>query len=122
MSRFGHALALGLVLLGSGAFAQGQASRYPQKTLLKNWALSRCLAQVHEDAGTRADAQATAAAYLEFGRQPIEAYEAIGKLVDAFAARRYGSVSGSDLRTMKCIDLFHSPELEAVSARWARSK
>ena len=93
---------------------------YSQKDLLKNWALSTCLAIVATDPALRADANATAGAYMEFGRQAPEAYAALRELAENYAARRYsGSVEGR-FDTMKCIDLFHSRELHSLATRLAK--
>lgn len=112
-------------LLGSIAMmplghAQALASKYSQKVLLKNWALSRCLSEVYTDEKTKEDANATAGAYLEFGRQNIEAYEALNELVVKYAKRKYTGSVPSDFNTMKCIDLYHSSELETLAARLSR--
>ena len=111
----------GLLLAGQG-LAQSEVRSYSQKTLLKNWALSSCLARVYEDQNTRDDASAAAAAYLEFGRQPIEAYESLERLVEKYASRKYFGSIQSDFNTMKCIDLFHSRELDSLVRRLLRSK
>ncbi|MCS0612296.1 type VI secretion system amidase immunity protein Tai4 [Massilia kyonggiensis] len=93
---------------------------YSQMDLLKNWALSTCLATVATDPAQRADANATAGAYMEFGRQAPEAYAALRELAENYAARRYnGSVEGR-FDTMKCIDLFHSRELNSLATRLAK--
>ena len=93
---------------------------YSQRDLLKNWALSTCLAIVATDPALRADANATASAYMEFGHQAPEAYAALRELAENYAARRYsGSVEGR-FDTMKCIDLFHSRELNSLAARLAK--
>lgn len=93
---------------------------YSQKMLLKNWALSVCLAQVARDAGDKDDANATAGAYLEFGHQPVEAYDQIRDLAQQYAARTYaGSVKG-EFNTMKCIDLFNSKELDRLAGKLAK--
>jgi hypothetical protein len=93
---------------------------YSQEDLLKNWALSTCLAIVATDPALRADANATASAYMEFGHQAPEAYAALRELAENYAARRYsGSVEGR-LDTMKCIDLFHSRELQSLATRLAK--
>jgi hypothetical protein len=93
---------------------------YSQKDLLKNWALSACLATVATDPALRADANATASAYMEFGHQAPEAYAALRELAEKYAARDYsGSVEGR-FDTMKCIDLFHSRELNRLATRLAK--
>ncbi|MCS0628151.1 type VI secretion system amidase immunity protein Tai4 [Telluria mixta] len=95
-------------------------ANYSQKDLLKNWALSTCLAIVATDPALRADANATASAYMEFGHQAPEAYAALRELAENYAARRYsGSVEGR-FDTMKCIDLFHSRELNSLATRLAK--
>lgn len=95
-------------------YASSQVETYSKGTLLKNWAISACLAEIATDPAARADANATAGAYLEFGRQPIETYEALRQLAQRYAQRRYSGSVSSEFNTMKCIDLFHSPELDAL--------
>jgi hypothetical protein len=110
-------------LMAHGAFAQNSPIRgYSQKILLKNWALSRCLAQVLPEGSAKDDANATAGGYLEFGNQPIEAYEDLSKLVDKYVALHYAGSVKSDFNTMKCIDLFHSKELEEAVTRLSNTK
>ena len=92
-------------------------ARYSQPELLRNWALSACLATVAKDAADRNDANATASAYLEFGEQPIEAYEALMALVNTYASRRYSGSVPSEFNTMKCIDLYHSEALGRLVAK-----
>ena len=112
-----------VVLALAQARAQsGDASKYSQKTLLKNWALSRCLGQVYSDPKTKEDANATASAYLESGRQPVEAYDALSELVNRYANQRYTGSVKSEFNTMKCIDLFHSRELEELTSRLSKGK
>lgn len=94
--------------------------KYSQKTLLKNWALSVCLAAVAKDAATRDDANATASGYLEFGRQGIEAYDALRELAHEYANRKYGGSIKSEFNTMKCIDLFHSKDLDRLVTKLVR--
>lgn len=94
-----------------------QTSRYSQKTLLKNWALSICLAQVAQDERTAKDAGSTAGAYLEFGKQDLAVYDDLRALVAKYVALKYGGSVSSEFNTMKCIDLFHSKELDQVTSK-----
>ncbi len=116
--------AVGLALLASSQVVQtqGATEQYSQKVLLKNWAVSRCLAEVYADPKTKDDANATAGAYLEAGRQPIGAYEALGVIVSKYASLKYGSVAGSELNTMKCIDLLNSRELDELAGKLLKRK
>ncbi|MFA8328327.1 T6SS amidase immunity protein Tai4 family protein [Burkholderia ubonensis] len=106
----------------AGPDARNPVERYSQKTLLKNWALSVCLAQVAHDARDRDDANAAASAYLEFGHQPIEAYDALRRLAQRYANRKYGGSIPASFNTMKCIDLFHSQELDTLADRLAKAR
>ena len=79
-------------------------------------------AQVLPDGSAKDDANAAAGGCIEFGRQPIEAYENLGKLVDKYIKLPYVGSMKSDFNTMKCIDLFHSKELEEAVTRLSNTK
>jgi hypothetical protein len=114
-------LSMGLAFVFSAVHADEvlEIETYSQRDLLKNWALSVCFAKITEDAKTKEDASSTASGYLEFGRQGIEAYDELWELVEKFVSRKYSgsSPSESEFNTMKCIDLFHSAELDAAVTR-----
>lgn len=100
---------------------------YSQQDLLKNWALSTCFAQTTHDEQTIKDAHAAAGGYLEFGHQGVAAYEALGELVKQFLGLTYVAkpepgMEPPALNTMKCIDLFHSKELDRLTRRLVGSK
>ena len=103
-------------------YTPSMTETYSQRTLLKNWALSVCLAQVAQDTKGRDDANATASAYLEFGRQGIEAYDALRTVVEQYASRKYGGSIQSDFNTMKCIDLFHSKRLDDLTRKLSKTR
>ena len=120
-----------VTILSSAAFAQPTrppegkmaapaTASYSQKTLLKNWAFSVCLAKVAKTQEAKEDANAAAGAYMEFGKQPVEAYEPLRELADSYSKRVYGGAAQSEFNTMKCIDLMHSKELEALAARLSK--
>lgn len=93
-----------------------------QKTLMKNWALSVCFARIARDKQTKEDAGLTASAYLENSRQSLEDFDKIEKIVDKFVALEYGGSVKSDYNTMKCIDLFHSKELDRLVTKLVRKR
>lgn len=94
---------------------------YSQEVLLKNWAFSVCLAKVAKTQDAKDDANAAASAYLEFGKLPIASYEPLRALADRYAKRVYGGATPGEFNTMKCIDLMHSEELEALASKLARA-
>lgn len=100
---------------------------YSQKTLLKNWALSVCFAQITNDEKAVSDASATASAYLEFGKQDLDAYDELRSLVKKYVNLEYSAKpdigqTPPALNTMKCIDLFHSHELDRLTRRLTKKK
>ncbi len=114
------ALAVPACATDTSSEAMPQTARYSQRELLKNWALSACLATIAKSPADRDDANATASAYLEFGDQPIEAYQALGKLVERYAGRTYSGSIASEFNTMKCIDLYHSDALGSLVETWVK--
>ncbi|WP_160147403.1 T6SS amidase immunity protein Tai4 family protein [Caballeronia pedi] len=88
-----------------------------QITLLKDWALSRCLAKVYVEAAAKSDANASASAYLEKGDLPMEAYDAADRLASDYANRKYTGSIESEFGTKKCIDLFESEALSELATR-----
>ena len=106
----------------AGTVSVSPVATYSQRTLLKNWALSACLARLASDDTMRRDAGASAGAYLAFGDLGWAAYEEVDALVNAYADRIYlakpePGQTPPALNTMKCIDLFHSQALERLTNR-----
>lgn len=85
-------------------------TRYSEEVTFKNWVLAQCTYF-----GTKGDAKEAAAAatqaYLEQGDLEADMYLHVTPLIHSFLARRYVHIYSADLVFMKCIDLFHSPEL-----------
>ncbi|RZL19776.1 MAG: type VI secretion protein [Sphingomonas sp.] len=114
---------MALLLVSAGGVAPepagglvATANVVTQRNLLKDWALSRCLARGAPQPFAK-DAAVSAAAILERGDYGMEAYEAVEALVGKQLGKRYaGSVPGNYV-TLKCIDLYHGAPLDAVVRR-----
>ena len=106
------------LLIGKLSCAQEPlTSEYSQATLLENWALSRCLALVYKDDTVQKDGEASASAYLEYGKQPIEIYHIIDAILNKYINSEYGGSIPSEFNTMKCIDFIHGMELKNLIGR-----
>ena len=96
---------------------------YTQQELLKNWAFSFCTGIVWSKKGVDQvsdDGYKTASAYLEYSNAPETAFDSLRKLAEKYAHMAYdGSVAG-EFNTMKCIDLFHSQELDKTVKQYAK--
>jgi hypothetical protein len=112
-----HSLVLALAIpVGVPSCAQPSSARSdPQVTILKKWALSRCLSHVAGQTTAGDDAARTAAAYLEMGSARIEVYEKLDALAKTFLAQTYTGSMESKYDTMKCIDFFESEELDRMA-------
>lgn len=105
-----------LVALATSRAQATPPTPYTPAQQLKNFALSTCLARGFADPALRREAQAAAGAYVEFGSHGPDDYQHAIQLTDTFLARPYQAKnSKSDLTVMKCVDLFHSPELDALA-------
>src|ERR1700690_2980627 len=110
-------VAVSAFLVGSmlaDALADAIRVAYSPSEYLKNFALSVCLADGYSSKEVMKDSLAAAGAYSELGSLPFEAYEKAETLAKQFLAKKYLSISGEQLTLMKCIDLFHSKELDRL--------
>ncbi|EDY9279101.1 hypothetical protein GPO69_004409 [Salmonella enterica] len=106
------------VLVWQPSFAhEALTTQYSQSELLKNWALSHCLALVYKDDVVKNDARATASAYLEYGKQSVEIYHEIDEVAKKYSGLKYNGSISSDFNTMKCIDFIHDSELNELIKR-----
>jgi hypothetical protein len=114
------AAVLGFLVASMFADAGADAARveYSPVQYLKNFALSVCLADGYTSEEVKKDSLAAAGGYSELGSLPFEAYEQAESLAKRFLAKEYRSFSGEKLTLMKCIDLFHSKELDQLATRY----
>lgn len=119
------ALALLFAVPSAGTGALGAAPdpdaatdvvRAGPRVLLRNFALAACLGDAFPP--IRDEASAAAGGYMAYGKASFEAHLAARALAETFLARPYASKSGASLAVMKCIDLSHSPELDALVNRY----
>ena len=91
---------------------------YSPREYLKNFALSVCISDGYKSDEVVKDSLAAAGGYVELGGFPIEAYEEAAALGKRYLAREYVGIHGEKLTLMKCIDFFHSKELEQVVKKY----
>jgi hypothetical protein len=94
--------------------------QYSAAEYLRNFALSVCIADGYKSEEVVKDGRAAAGGYLEFGSSPIEAYEDVEALGKTFLAKDYPSIHGGQITLMKCIDFYHSKELERVVKKYQK--
>ena len=90
----------------------------PGKQHFKNYALCTCVADGFEAQEVISEAAAAARGYLELGSLPLEAHTEATKLGRQFLKKEYKSKYGAQLIIMKCLDYFHSDELERLYQKY----
>lgn len=93
-------------------------AEYTSGQYIKNYALSVCVAKGYNSKQVKDDAAAAARGYLEFGDYSLAAHSAVRKLADQFLAKNYSSQSGEAMVLAKCIDFYHSAELDKLVKFW----
>lgn len=121
------ALLLALCTFAAGALAK-DADGLPDaahRSYLQNYkdmALAACIAKAYAAApAVAADARASAGAYFEWSAYDVDASTGrLDALIDRQLAKTYGSWQGPSvtLTLMKCIDLSHSAELDALGRQY----
>lgn len=93
---------------------QNSMSITEQRSIYKNWVVSRCLSYTLQNKEEKQDALNTASAYLELSVLPVEVLLKSEPLIQDFLKREYqGSIKGS-FEIKKCIDLYSSSELDEL--------
>lgn len=109
-------------VMASSACAQQARTKYTPAQYFKNYALSTCIADGYQSEQVEKDAAAAARGYLELGDFPLEAHTEATQLGRKFLAKDYPSMSGEKLVLMKCIDFYHSKELDQLARKYAGKK
>jgi hypothetical protein len=119
-SKFKLLVALALLAAPSSVDAKDTDVRvaYSAIQYLKNFALSVCISDGYKSEEVVKDSSAAAGGYLELGGFPMEAYEEAEALGKKFLAKEYNSIHGEKLTLMKCIDLFHSKDLDQLARKY----
>lgn len=110
------------IMLAGSASAQKSTKKYSSIQYLKNYALCTCIADGFESKEVINDAAAGARGYLEFGDLPLEAYTQATLLGRNFLKREYKSITEQKLVLMKCIDFYHSKEMDDLEKKYAKKR
>ena len=110
--------ALVLVVNSASVLAGETRVEYSSVQNFKNYALSTCIADGYVSDEVKRDGAAAARAYLEFGSLPLEAHTEATNLGRQFLKKVYPSMSGEPLVLMKCIDFYHSKELDRLARKY----
>ncbi|MDB5800365.1 MAG: type secretion protein [Rhodocyclales bacterium] len=108
--------------IGGAVSAQDFPRKYSSTEYFKNYALSTCIADGYKSDEVIKDSAAAARGYLEFGSLPLEAHTEATQLGRKYLQRKYMSISGESLILMKCIDFYHSKELDKLARKYRNKR
>ena len=115
-----------LTVFALPVFAQGEVKKHSPAELLKDYALTTCIADGlsmnAESKGDKAIDYAAAAAreYLEHGQFPIEAYTEAASLGRSFLSKQeYKNIYSENLLFIKCVDFYNSAELSKLAKKYS---
>jgi hypothetical protein len=111
-----------IALLSFAACSEAQSIEhtYSPDQYFKNYALSVCLADAYKSDDEVKDASKSARGYLELGSYPLEAHTEAIELSKEFSKKKYKSITGDEITLMKCIDFYHSKELDKISKKYMK--
>jgi len=112
---------LAIVVSGS-VIAQDINKRYSPLEYFKNYALSTCIADGYKSDEVIKDSSAAARGYLELGSLPLEAHTKATLLGRKYLQKEYKSISGEPLTLMKCIDFYHSEDLDRLAKKYRNKR
>ncbi len=117
------AICCALALVSTACYGDAPTRKhYTPIQYLKNYALSSCIADGYQSKEVVDDAIAAANGYKELGSLDIDAYNEVAALSRVYLSKNYMSQSGEKLIIMKCIDFFHSKELDRVARKYTTHK
>ena len=113
------------IIMPSFGFCEGLAAdnvtrAYSPAQFLKNYALSTCLYGGYSDKTVKQDLLTGLNAYKELGKLDIDAYNEAADLAQRFLAKNYTGANGEKIVIMKCVDFFHSQELDSLAQRYVK--
>lgn len=112
---------IGIILAGCTT-GKTAGKQYSPIEYFKNYALCTCIADGFQSNEVIKDSAAGARGYLEFGDLPLEAHTEATLLGRQFLKKEYKSMTGEKLILMKCIDFYHSKELDDLAKKYAKKQ
>jgi hypothetical protein len=99
---------------GNKAEADRSPDTYSNKEILKNWTLIMCMKQLVNDPKDQENLSNLADSYFKFIQAPKEGFEKLRQMVSKYIALKYQNSIPGDFNIHKCVNLYHSKELERI--------
>lgn len=103
------AAAAGMLFFGACA-----AAKPSERSLLTDWAISRCVARAAAPQPFADDAKRSAAALLERGGSGVEIYQKIDAAIDRYRQQPATGSTGGSYAMLQCLEFSRDPALTAI--------
>lgn len=108
--------ALVFISLSATASSLPDISSFSQQQIFKSWVQNRCIGKISQDKGLMEDAKASAAAWLEFSKLPIEDFQKADAAIDNLLKEKLGGSVDSPYLVLKCTLIAESQPVQAIYA------
>ncbi|MBT1728718.1 T6SS amidase immunity protein Tai4 family protein [Enterobacter quasimori] len=77
-------------------------SAFSQQQIFENWVQNRCIGKIADSKALKADAEASAAAWLEASDLPAENFEKADKVIVSLLKEKVGGTEPGQYQVLKC--------------------
>ncbi|EOC5257274.1 T6SS amidase immunity protein Tai4 family protein [Enterobacter asburiae] len=111
-------LLLVLALNASAVYAQTlpDISAFSQQQIFENWVQNRCIGKIADSKALKADAEASAAAWLEASNLPVEGFEKADKVIVSLLKEKVGGTEPGHYQVLKCSLIANSDAIRPLNA------
>lgn len=111
-------LLLALALNASAVYAQTlpDISAISQQQIFENWVQNRCIGKIADSKALKADAEASAAVWLEASNLPAENFEKADKVIASLLKEKVGGTQPGHYQVLKCSLIANSDAIRPLNA------
>lgn len=111
-------LPLVLALNASAVYAQTlpDISAFSQQQIFENWVQNRCIGKIADSKALKADAEASAAAWLEASNLPAENFEKADKVIASLLKEKVGGTEPGHYQVLKCSLIANSDAIRPLNS------
>lgn len=105
-----------LIFIASSVSARTlpEVSSFSQQQIFKSWVQNRCIGKITKNSALIKDANASAAAWLEFSTLPVEKFEKADAIIDNELQEKIGGSVNSPYQVLKCTLIAESDRVQNV--------
>ena len=104
------------ISLSSTAHTLPEISSFSQQQIFTHWVQNRCVGKITQDKSLIADANASAAAWLEFSTLPVEEFQKADAIIDSELKEKIGGSVESPYQVLKCTLISQSDSIQNIFA------